>query len=103
MRRAAILLAGACAACVEHRVLEVPIDDYAFEYGFMVIRDEDGTTTKISPPFGVTNGALTFGSLPAYDLEEREQEMLLIGLPEGTLREIMPLFDEERAERLELL
>src|SRR5687768_3556160 len=100
---AAILLASASLACVDRRVMDVPLDEYAFEYGFVVLLDEDGNATRVSSPFGIAEGALTFGTLPAYELDSGEEEMLLVGLPQGSLRGAASLFDETRAGRMELL
>lgn len=99
----ALLAASVSAACVDRRVIDVPVDDQSFEYGFMVLRDEQGSVTRVSAPFGVAEGALTFGSLPAFDLSPDEAEMLLVMLPAGAVRASAPAFDELRAATLELL
>jgi hypothetical protein len=98
----AAALAAASFACVDRRVIDVPLDAYAFEYGFVVLLDEEGAVTRVSQPFGVEDGALTFGALPAYDLEPEEREILLLGLPAGAVASAVADFDPARANEIEL-
>ncbi len=104
MRRAAcVLLACVSVSCVDRRVIDVPVDDYAFEYGFVVVRDGGGATTRTSAPFGVRDGVVTFGALPAYHLEPTEESLLLVTFPEGAVRTAVTVFDASRASELELI
>lgn len=94
-------LALFAAACADSRIIDVSLEGYQFEYGFVVLLDPTGEPTRVSPPFGIRQGEVTFGSLPVYSLEQ-EDRFLLITLSEGQLAASVPHFDPARRDDLRL-
>lgn len=76
-------------------VVDVSLEGQDFEYGFAILFDPVGQAIRVSPPFGIRSGRLTFGNLPTFPLED-EQHLLLITLPAGVLSDAVPAFDMSR-------
>src|SRR5262245_15768990 len=74
-------LLGAIALAIGcQKELTIEIGNVDFDYGFAVIYPEEGPPTRVTPPFGVADGRITFGEPPAILLENEEKRFVFVAL-----------------------
>lgn len=95
MRRL-LLTALVLAGCSE--TFSFPLSDVEFDYGFVVTFGEAGGPKRVSRAFGVADGRVVFGEVPALELEEEERRFIFVALKKGVIH---PAFVPARAAEIE--
>jgi hypothetical protein len=104
MRAAVFVFAlAAIAGCASREVTEIEIGDHGLEYGFFVLRGEEGRPTRVSRVFHVDGDRFSFGDEGGVELEDGEETVLLAGFTRADLQSISPLFAVDRAAELAVL
>lgn len=95
MRRL-LLTALALTGCSE--TYSFPLSSVEFDYGFVVTFGEAGGPKRVSPAFGVADGRVTFGEIPALPLEDGESRFVFVALDRSRIH---PAFVPSRAAEIE--
>ena len=90
------------ASCSEREVVRFDLSATGFDYGFLVLLDAGGVPLRVSDGFGVVDGAVSFGSLPAFELEAGEAAAQFVGVASADLNRAVSAFDPQRAEAITL-
>lgn len=89
-----------CTACDGAQVFRAELGALNIRAGFLAVVNAENQVTRLTPPFGFDeSGALSFGTLPALELEEQERGGLLVALDDEILASAVPHYRylQERA------
>ena len=88
-------------ACDKGQIVAVDLRDLSAEVAVVLTLDVSGDAVRLSSPFGLNEGRLTFGEPPDWELEDSEQTMVVVAVDESALTELYGDF-ARRAGRPEI-
>jgi hypothetical protein len=94
------LLSTALLGCTKHDLVTIDLSDRLDVVAFVVVLDEGGLPLRVTRPFGVTNGEVSFGERAQLELVEGEASAVLVEIEHAELAIARPDYVRSRAEEI---
>ena len=101
-REASWIALAILAGCTKTELATIDLSDREGVVAFIVVLDERDEALRVTRPFGVEQGNVSFGERPQLELTAEESEAVLLELDRSALLLRHPDFVMERAEELEV-